>query len=491
MFEFMISCDKLKRYHIREHPCLEFKRKVNLDSREGRIKLAKEVVAIANTTGCGYIIIGVDDEGNIVGTDEDKERVESVIKEYVPDIDGRIYVDYLNCDGKRVIVILVMDTLPRILFVKGKDDIIYIRSGSQIKLLKNTSENREAVLDLKRLNIGKLLFRRPRRLIIRNPKKLVDLEQNKAVRYISLILPALEIPLKQDVVIPIFEGHFGGFVTSLTPLEYYYTCVGHISGYEEFVNILEQFMKRIPMIHFGIVSVSWTVRLCPYHYVPGTAFEHYYNRMKYYVGFSMAGLLELLKDPHCRDSLVRSFIAVLIRCSDGVMYHISKTPIVTASFFSIMEGIPTYPKRFINVEIKQGKPTINIDYVELKRLNCKFLYHWHEISYDQYCQPRPGLCVVPGYTVEYEYNDRTERRIVAWRILEDKEILRKVSSKTYVFTAETPIIFAEIPAQFIEEQALKSPTISKTTMNLEILYLSWIDPPAVICHQIHSFLEEV
>jgi len=68
----------LTRHELREiiaggeSSTVEFKRKFT--SAE---KFAKEIIAFANTAG-GYLIIGVDDNGSIVGVESEKEQVELV-----------------------------------------------------------------------------------------------------------------------------------------------------------------------------------------------------------------------------------------------------------------------------------------------------------------------------------------------------------------------------------------------------------------------------
>ncbi len=80
----------MKRHELRdliaggESSTVEFKRKFT--SAE---KFAREIIAFANTAG-GYLIIGVDDDGAIVGVQSEKEIVElvEVARHYItPDLD--------------------------------------------------------------------------------------------------------------------------------------------------------------------------------------------------------------------------------------------------------------------------------------------------------------------------------------------------------------------------------------------------------------------
>ena len=55
-----------------ESSTLEFKRKISSFH-----KIAKEISAFANTIG-GYLLIGVDDDGSIVGVESEKSTVDEI-----------------------------------------------------------------------------------------------------------------------------------------------------------------------------------------------------------------------------------------------------------------------------------------------------------------------------------------------------------------------------------------------------------------------------
>ncbi len=113
-----------------ENKRLELKEK--LPSSEA---IAKTVVAFSNTSG-GKIVIGVDDNRQIIGIDEDKvfeyeEKISSIISDLCyPAILPEIYAQ--NIEGKVVLVIEVFrgSMLPYYLKNKGKLKGTYIRIGS-------------------------------------------------------------------------------------------------------------------------------------------------------------------------------------------------------------------------------------------------------------------------------------------------------------------------------------------------------------------------
>ena len=120
----------LEEIQIGENKRLEFKEK--LPSNES---IAKTIVAFSNTSG-GKLIIGINDNREIVGINEDKifeyeEKISSIISDLCyPTILPEIYAQ--NIDGKVVLVIEVFrgSMLPYYLKNKGKLKGTYVRIGS-------------------------------------------------------------------------------------------------------------------------------------------------------------------------------------------------------------------------------------------------------------------------------------------------------------------------------------------------------------------------
>ena len=117
-----------------ENKRLELKEK--LPSNES---IAKTVIAFSNTSG-GKLVIGVNDDREIVGIDEDKifeyeEKISSIISDLCyPTILPEIYAQ--NIDGKVVLVIEVFrgSMLPYYLKNKGKIKGTFVRVGSTNRL---------------------------------------------------------------------------------------------------------------------------------------------------------------------------------------------------------------------------------------------------------------------------------------------------------------------------------------------------------------------
>ncbi|NUV00471.1 ATP-dependent DNA helicase [Marinitoga sp. 1154] len=139
-------------YEIRkgENKKLELKEKI--PSNEA---IAKTVVAFSNTSG-GKLIIGVKDNKEIIGIEEDKifeyeEKISSIINDLCyPTILPEIYAQ--NIEGKVVLVIEIFrgSLLPYYLKSKGKLKGTYVRIGST-----NRVADEEMIVELQRQRFNK------------------------------------------------------------------------------------------------------------------------------------------------------------------------------------------------------------------------------------------------------------------------------------------------------------------------------------------------
>ena len=116
-----------EKIYLGEDSTIEFKRE--LPHRES---LADEIAAFANASG-GVILIGVDDDSNIVGTDrQDLDRTEKIVVEICGDnIDPMVHIvtEKLRIDDKNLLKIEV----PRSPFVHKSSNGYFIRQGSSKK----------------------------------------------------------------------------------------------------------------------------------------------------------------------------------------------------------------------------------------------------------------------------------------------------------------------------------------------------------------------
>ncbi len=103
---------------------VEFKRKVTQD-------IGKIITAFANSEG-GYILIGVDDDGSIVGVKNPKESIEK-LSSYISSIDPMVNVRITRrkVKGREIIVVEIPQSPP----VHPSGGIVYIRVGLQIRPL--------------------------------------------------------------------------------------------------------------------------------------------------------------------------------------------------------------------------------------------------------------------------------------------------------------------------------------------------------------------
>ena len=144
---------------------VEFKRKFTSE-----VKIAKEIVAFANSIG-GYLLVGVDDDKTVVGVKSEKEEIgfiETVCSYYIePPIEPAIEV--VNIEYRDVVVVRIeeSDTKPHRITVdvdgkrleKIHERPVYVREGSAtlhaskevVKVLEASNDDAEGVT----LSIGK------------------------------------------------------------------------------------------------------------------------------------------------------------------------------------------------------------------------------------------------------------------------------------------------------------------------------------------------
>ncbi|MCR9130974.1 MAG: ATP-binding protein [bacterium] len=110
-----------------ESSFLEFKHKVASPE-----KIAREIAAFANTTG-GTILIGVSDNGELVGTEsymEEEFWLDEAAKLCVPEID--IHMELLNIGNKDIIIVNVPEAEKKPIYLKGKKRRkVYVRQADE------------------------------------------------------------------------------------------------------------------------------------------------------------------------------------------------------------------------------------------------------------------------------------------------------------------------------------------------------------------------
>lgn len=91
---------------VGESDTVEFKRKFS-----GFEKIAREMIALANTRG-GMLLIGVDDDGSIVGVRSEKSEIELVTAaaEHYAEPPIEAVIDIVDIDGEDVIVVRIPES---------------------------------------------------------------------------------------------------------------------------------------------------------------------------------------------------------------------------------------------------------------------------------------------------------------------------------------------------------------------------------------------
>lgn len=124
-----------------ENESLDFKRKLNLESKIDKGEFVKDVISIANSASSnkGYIFIGVEDNKSVVGTDQiEEERIQQIIHSYIrPIVNIRCFPIRINPQNPILIgVIEIVGTnrpyhVARPIGNLGQDDV-FVRHGSVV-----------------------------------------------------------------------------------------------------------------------------------------------------------------------------------------------------------------------------------------------------------------------------------------------------------------------------------------------------------------------
>lgn len=196
-----------------ESTCLEFKRKII-----SPVKLAKELAAFANTKG-GNLLIGVDDDGSIVGIESEKtaiELVNNVCDFYIdPPIKPKIEIVNLNWHDILLINVTESSCKPHYLVhdeegadIKQSQRRVYIRVGDKsliasremARLLKVQGDDSKPL----KLSIGdkeKRLFlylEKHGRATVKDFARLVNISDRRAERLLIRLVRAGVIQIHVD-----------------------------------------------------------------------------------------------------------------------------------------------------------------------------------------------------------------------------------------------------------------------------------------------------
>ncbi|MBX3042306.1 MAG: putative DNA binding domain-containing protein [Candidatus Kapabacteria bacterium] len=192
-----------------ESSSVEFKRKSTTPK-----KLAKEIVAIANTSG-GYLFVGVDDNGKIYGIASEKAESDIVMtacKFHIePPIEGEIHI--INLYDKDILLLVIKESTvkPHKLILdtdsKKPEYKVYIRLGEKsveasremTRLMRQTTEDKPL-----KLSIGekeKRLFsylEKNDRVTVKDFARLVNISDRRAERLMIRLVRAGALSIHND-----------------------------------------------------------------------------------------------------------------------------------------------------------------------------------------------------------------------------------------------------------------------------------------------------
>lgn len=193
---------------VGETDTVEFKRKFS-----GFEKIAREMIALANTRG-GVLLIGVDDDGSIVGVRSEKSEIDliTVTAECYIDPPIEAEIDIVDIDGEDVIVVRIPEShdKPHRLVVDGistrREGMsefaagVFIRQGERSVAASNevarvlaASHPETPPLRLEIGDIEQALFdylHKHARITVAQYRKLVNVSQRRASRSLVRLVRA-------------------------------------------------------------------------------------------------------------------------------------------------------------------------------------------------------------------------------------------------------------------------------------------------------------
>jgi predicted HTH transcriptional regulator len=190
-----------------ETDTVEFKRKFS-----GFEKIAKEMIALANTRG-GYLLVGVDDDGTVVGVDSEKSEIDLITSsaEFYSDPPIETDIDIVDIDGYDVIAVRIPEsrTKPHHLVpspsesngqADARDTRVYIRQGEksvmasrEVARVLAATQPEAPPLVLEIGNIERTLFEhleRHERITLKEFRNLVNISERRASRSLVRLVRA-------------------------------------------------------------------------------------------------------------------------------------------------------------------------------------------------------------------------------------------------------------------------------------------------------------
>ncbi|MDT3738614.1 MAG: ATP-binding protein [Candidatus Kapabacteria bacterium] len=192
-----------------ESTTVEFKRKATTP-----MKLAKEIVAMANTSG-GYLMLGIDDNGKVYGIPSEKSESDIIRQAceffIIPPIEPDILIINLNDKDVLVLVIEESKIKPHKALIDDSgvaiDYKVYIRLGEKsveasremIRLMRQRTENKPVKLSIGDKERRLFTFlEKSERATVKDFAKLVNISDRRAERLMIRLVRAGVLSIHND-----------------------------------------------------------------------------------------------------------------------------------------------------------------------------------------------------------------------------------------------------------------------------------------------------
>lgn len=336
----------------RESQYVDFKEVVPSECKLAYVMLSMDIEG-------GVIVLGVSDDGDIVGLPDRYAKREVVDDQVAKCVEEPSKLDYdileCTCSGKKLLFVFVYPSSHK--YIRARDGKCYVRVGATKQPVSCEEVARiklEKWLNILRQGASPHELRRALNLLkgYQGLKpEFVNLEKRDrswiSFESLSFEEAGLSILIRSKdfvtapITIPVMIGV--GAVSATFLNEYMFTAFsGYASGKAEILRLLEIIEDKLRECHVMFVDSAWSVRHNIYYFVRPSGFP---ERIKYTLGFTARDLAGFLRD-HCKEC----YFAYMAMVYGGTIYIIVGHYPTHATIHVLEHGIWSTEKYYIGLE---------------------------------------------------------------------------------------------------------------------------------------------